>query len=257
MPTRKILPVSHTRMRQAIDAIGERRADFLDERGHRCEDPDLAEWSDDPLELLDFVCRCRRVPRHVLAEDVLDALIVLEYVRKAVPALPSRLDTWEYTLLTMGVSCGHSYGALGRHLGVGGRQAVRARILRHEASLRDLPRNDRVLVQARKAETRERDWLAKHGGRLREGADDLLSYREACSPYDLAEEFDQLAEALERWPEPDDPHDLKRVRSVALHLRELLRCIDEAQVAEVPSELLTALQRLTQAHSRVLHRHRS
>jgi hypothetical protein len=261
MPTRKVRAVSHATAVHAIDAIGARRSDHTDERGNRREDPDLAKFSDDPLELLDFVCTHQRVPHHVLAQDVLDALVVLEYVRGHLPALPKQLNRWEYWLLLTGTKPDMPLTPtqLGMQLGLGGphgktaRQAVRARILRHQSEQGGGPRNERAAVAARRREHRERDWLTKHATRFRQDATDLLALWNSFLNDDLEEEFGALADALEEWPEPLHRDYLPRTRSVALNVRVLLVGIDALPAERrVPGDLLDRLWKSAAAHDRLI-----
>lgn len=267
MPARKIAKVSRAEALSAIEAIGERRAGHVDELGHRREDPDLGRYSDDPVELLDFVCSSQRVPDAVLRADVCDALRVLEYVRKHVPALPDQLNHWEYTLLTTGKRVGLSGSVLARALGLPGRQAVRARILRHESAMKGLPRSERALLEARKAEARrrereapERAWLRRHGLEMRDSAAELVEYGDALREAGLAEElyYLQLALAdLAVWPDEQQPGYLTRTRSLNLHLRALLAEVPRPAVLGVPEALISRLRGQAAAHDRVICRSRS
>jgi hypothetical protein len=255
MPTRTIRRVSERQARSAIDRIGERRADHLDDRGRHREDPDLERFSDDPADLLNFVCSCQRVPEHVLRDDVLDALTVLEYVRRSVPLLPGQANTWEYELLVSAQNLRLHAREVAERLGLSGtnvRQAIRARILRHESQLRGGPRSEAALVAARRAESRERGWLARNGAQLCREVDVLLTMRGLFAGDDLEEEFDDLTAAFAAWPPDSDSRYLKLTRSAGLHLRVMLTELKLLDRSAQLSELLSRLGRLAEAHRRTV-----
>ncbi|MBG0833338.1 hypothetical protein HS041_37180 [Planomonospora sp. ID67723] len=254
MPTRTIRAVPES------DAL--RRVEEIIARRSRCDDPDLEALPDGPLEVASYVAAHRRVPGEVLRRDVLDALVLLEYGRRAIPALPGRLDRLESRLLALGVEAGLSLGELAGALGLRSRQAVQHRILRHAAAERGGPRSEVAERAARRTESRERAWLDRNGAALLTCTARLLEHRDllatastgspsadpapgvpsegpapaappgaASGPApdparlpdpDLAEAFDELAESLSRVP--DDPGHPGRVTRIR-HLAARLRLL--------------------------------
>ncbi|GAA3448037.1 hypothetical protein Pve01_02290 [Planomonospora venezuelensis] len=237
-----------------------RRAEEIAARRARCDDPDREALPDGPLELAAYVAAHRRVPGEVLRRDVLDALVLLEYGRRAVPALPGRLDRLEARLLALGVETGLSLGELAAALGLRSRQAVQHRILRHAAAERGGPRSEVAERAARRTESRERAWLDRNAGGLLACTARLLEHRglllTAAGPGpvpdpDLAEAFDDLAESLSRVPaDPRDPAYLTRTRHLAARLRLLLADLAPGPLPEghPVRALLARTARLAAAH---------
>ncbi|GIH97614.1 hypothetical protein ACFFMN_40580 [Planobispora siamensis] len=271
MPVRTIRAVPESEALRRVGEIAARRA--------RCHDPDLETLSDEPLEAVAYVLERRRVPEAVLRCDVTDALVLLEYVRRAVPALPGRLDRLEYRLLSLGVELGLSLGELAAALGLRSRQAVQHRLLRHAAAERGAPRSEVAERTARRAESRERAWLDRNAPALLECTRRLLGHRDLLSPpaadpgaagsvtgggaghgagedavRELAEAFDELAESLARVPaDRRDPAHTTRVRHLAARLRLLLadlRAHPAAGLRARPAvrDLLERTARLAAAH---------
>ncbi|GIH81475.1 hypothetical protein [Planobispora longispora] len=265
MPTRTSRAVPESEALRRVEEIIARRA--------RCDDPDLETLPDGPLEVAAYVAAHRRVPAEVLRRDVLDALVLLEYGRRAVPALPGRLDRIEHRLLSLGVESGLSLGEMAAALGLRSRQAVQHRLLRHAAAERGAPRSEVAERAARRAESRERAWLDRNAAALLECTARLLAHRDpltaAPAPAsghaapdassvpdpELAESFDELAESLARVPAgPRDPAYLTRTRHLAARLRLLLADLAAAPaVTALPGghplrALLTRTARLATAH---------
>ncbi|MFC4062655.1 hypothetical protein ACFOWE_30530 [Planomonospora corallina] len=262
MPTRTVRTVPEPEAARRVEAIIERRA--------RCDDPDREKLCDEPLELVAYVLAHRRVPEEVLRRDVPDALVLLEYARRAVPVLPGRLDRLEHRLLTLGTEIGLSLGELAAALGLRSRQAVQHRLLRHAAAERGGPRSEVAERAARRAEERERAWLDRHGADLLSCTERLLAHRDllAAAGGELGEAFDELAESLSRVPGPADPRrtaDLRhttrhvtRTRHLAARLRLLLADLAASgAAAEIPAghpvhALLARTTRLATAHQSAL-----
>jgi hypothetical protein len=265
------------------EAEAARRVEEIIERRARCDDPDREKLGDEPVELVAYLVAHRRVPAEVLRRDVPDALVLLEYARRAVPVLPGRLDRLEHRVLTLGIEAGLSLGELAAPLGLRSRQAVQHRLLRHAAAERGAPRSEVAERTARRAETRERAWLDRHGAGLVSCAGRLLAHRdllagaatavdpafetgtetvsEAASETgaEIAEAFDELAESLSRVPAcPREPHHsaryVTRTRLLAARLRLLLADLAAAgAAAAVPAghpvhDLLARTARLAAAH---------
>ncbi|MBG0818632.1 hypothetical protein [Planomonospora sp. ID82291] len=272
MPTRTVRPVPEAEAVRRVEAIIERRV--------RCGDPDREKLGDDPVELVAYLVAHRRVPAEVLRRDVPDALVLLEYARRAVPVLPGRLDRLEHRVLTLGIEAGLSLGELAAPLGLRSRQAVQHRLLRHAAAERGAPRSEVAERTARRAETRERAWLDRHGADLLSCAGRLLAHRDllanaaagagadpasatsaagAEAGAEIAEAFDELAESLSRVPaDPRDPRRaaqyVTRTRHLAARLRLLLADLAAAgAAAPIPAghpvrALLARTARLAAAH---------
>ncbi|GAA3167379.1 hypothetical protein GCM10010466_67520 [Planomonospora alba] len=253
------------------EAEAARRAEEIIERRARCDDPDREKLCDEPLELVGYVLAHRRVPEEVLRRDVPDALVLLEYARRAVPALPGRLDRLEHRLLTLGTEIGLSLGELAAALGLRSRQAVQHRLLRHAAAERGAPRSEVAERAARRAEARERAWLDRHGAALLSCTERLLAHRGPLTAAaaetaraELGEAFDELAESLSRVPAgPAGPghtdpghaaHRAVRIRHLAARLRLLLADLAAAgAAAALPAghpvhDLLARTARLAAAH---------
>ncbi|GAT71122.1 hypothetical protein PS9374_06813 [Planomonospora sphaerica] len=265
------------------EAEAARRVEEIIERRARCGDPDREKLCDEPVELVAYLVGHRRVPTEVLRCDALDALVLLEYARRAVPVLPGRLDRLEHRVLTLGIEAGLSLGELAAPLGLRSRQAVQHRLLRHAAAERGASRSEVAERAARRAETRERAWLDRHGSDLLSCAGRLLAHRdllagaaaagdpafgtsaeaasEAASEVgaEIAEAFDELAGSLSRVPaDPRDPRHtaryVTRTRHLAARLRLLLADLAAAgATAAVPAghpvhALLARTARLAAAH---------
>ncbi|GGS86429.1 hypothetical protein GCM10010156_51200 [Planobispora rosea] len=155
-----------------------RRIEEITARRVRCDDPDLEALTDGPLEVAAYVAAHRRVPGEVLRRDVLDALVLLEYGRRAIPVLPGRLDRLEHRLLSLGVESGLSLGELAAALGLRSRQAVQHRLLRHAAAERGAPRSEVAERAARRGESRERAWLDRNAAALLACTAQLLEHRD-------------------------------------------------------------------------------
>ncbi|MFD8564685.1 hypothetical protein ACFV1N_46105 [Streptosporangium canum] len=248
MPTRTTRMVSAAEMNRRVEEILNRRA--------RYDDPDLEAASDEPLELVAYVLEHRRVPDEVLRHDVEDALVLLEYGRHAIPALPGRLDRLEHRLMTLGVETGLSLGELAAALGLRSRQAVQHRLLRHAAAERGSPRSEVAERAARRAEARERTWLERNGTALLACTEEMISHHDqlAADP-EISEAFDDLAESLSRVPaDSRNSRYAIRIRHLAARLRLLLADLNAipapAAIAADQSlhTLLTRTARLATAH---------
>lgn len=246
MPTRTTREVSRTEARRRAEKILNRRA--------RCDDPNLEAASDEPLELVTYILDHRRVPKDVLGSDVLDALVLLEYARRAVPTLPGRLDRLEHRLLNLGVELGLSLSELATALGLRSRQAVQHRLLRHAAAERGISRSEVAERTARQAEARERAWLERNATKLLTCAEELIRHRDefAADP-ERCEDFDELAESLSRIPaDRGDSRYLVRYRHAAARLRLLLADLITESAANHPLHaLLARTNRLSAAHQAV------
>ncbi|MFC6581878.1 hypothetical protein [Planomonospora parontospora] len=248
MPTRTVRTVPEAEAARRVEEIIERRV--------RCGDPDREKLCDEPVELVAYLVAHQRVPAEALRCDALDALVLLEYARRAVPVLPGRLDRLEHRVLTLGIEAGLSLGELAVPLGLRSRQAVQHRLLRHAAAERGASRSEVAERAARRAETRERAWLDRHGSDLLSCAGRLLAHRdllagaaaaggpafgtsagavseaapgaEAASEAgaEIAEAFDELAESLSRVPaDPRDPRHAARYVTRTRHLAARLRLL--------------------------------
>lgn len=239
MASRARRTVSRTQAAAAIDAVIDRR--------RRCDDPDLAHLPDDPIGLAGYVSRCQRVPADVLAADVLDALLALEYARAAVPAVPAELDALEYLLLRSGRAAGLTFAALAVPLGLRSKQAAEHRLLRYASASRGGPAHERAERAARRAEARERGWLQRHGPDLLAATGALLAARDSLDG-ELAEDLNHLADSLAAVPAATAADYLVRMGRVAARVRLLL-----ADVERPPpglADLLGRLAKLTEGHYR-------
>jgi hypothetical protein len=205
--------VTHTDACEAVRNIAERR--------HRHGDPDEEKLPDQPLAVVEYVLTCQQVHAGVLAEDVLDALTLLEYAREHVPAIPARLDRHEHDLLVTGVGAGLSLSALAAPLGLRSRQAVEHRILRHRSAERGGLRHEVAERQARAAEQAEHRWCRRHGPRLVAAATLLLDQAAGFAEAGLTDDLDDLATTLAEVPAPDTDTYAKKVRYVAIRIRLL------------------------------------
>lgn len=208
------------------------------------------------MALVEYVLTCQQVHAGVLAEDVLDALTLLEYAREHVPAIPARLDRYEHELLTMGVRAGLSLSALAVPLGLRSRQAVEHRMLRHRSAERGGPRHEVAERQARAAEQAERSWCQRYGPRLVAAATLLLDQAEGFAAAGLAEDLDDLATTLAEVPAPAADTYTNKVRYVAIRVRLLASDVAswEAETGQSrPTPLATHLNpatRLATDHQR-------
>jgi transcriptional regulator with XRE-family HTH domain len=133
--SRKLLVVSEARAAVLVDRILERR--------RRADDPLLSRASDDIPSLVRYVAQTtsRQVEAHVLREDVLDALELLEYARQRLPAVPGVWDQLEYQLLSIRRRCGLSLQDIADRLQVS-RYAVDKRAKRGAAADKGLLRSE-------------------------------------------------------------------------------------------------------------------
>lgn len=205
MPPRSRPRITRTAAAAAATAIARRRL--------ACDDPDREQLPDAELDLVRYVLGHQRVPDAVLAEDVLDALRLLEYVRATLPRL-------EHQLLTLGRSVGVTQATMAGPMGLGGKQAVQNRILRLAAYLRDDPdvaSSEHAERRARRAEHAEEQWLRSHGPELRQAVAALLRSRPAEDLLGdaLAGDLDDLEEVLENLPGADHPRYAQRLQHLA------------------------------------------
>lgn len=242
--------VSHQAAEEAVGRIAARR--------RRHGDPDEEKLTDAPLATVEYVLTCQQVHAGVLAEDVLDALLLLEYARDHVPALPHQLDGYEYELLTTGLRSGLSLSALAGPLGLRSRQAVEHRILRHRSAARGGPRHEAAERRARIAERAEHRWCSRYGPRLVAAATLLLEHAARFAEAGLREDLEDLATTLAGVPEPGHAEYAKFVGYVASRIRLLESDAAEWETATGRSgeRLLTGLLQpaalLAAGHRRVL-----
>jgi hypothetical protein len=133
--TRKKLDVTPARASQLVDEILKRR--------RAADDPMLTRASDDVSDLVRYVAQTdpRQVGAHVLREDVLDALELLEHARAHLPAVPGAWDALEYTLLSMRRRLALSLQDIADRLGVT-REAIDRRARRGAAANKGLKRSE-------------------------------------------------------------------------------------------------------------------
>jgi hypothetical protein len=248
MATRTQREITRSEADAAVQRIINRRT--------RLEDPDLEQASDVPLEAVEYVLKCQRVPNEVLRADILDALVVLEYARVHVPATPRQLDRLEYGLLTAGRDAELNYSQLARALGLRTRQAAEHRLLRLASAARGQRRHENAERAARRTDDREVDWFVRYGNDLRGGAAKLIAIREHVDD-ELAETLDELDETLTSIPAVGAPGFLKRMQTLSARLRLLLPdladCEVELHAAGLP-RVLDRLSRLTAEHSDLINR---
>ncbi len=175
------------RARDAIEAILARRA--------RVDDPNLAQASDEPNELVGFVLAGRRVPGAVLRADVLDALLLTVHIRQRLPHRPAALDRMEADLLTLGASLGLTLRQMAVPLGLRSRQAVQQRHARLLAAAHGGLRDPRAHSACLRAEAAEAAWSRRHGATLLRAVQALLD-RRGQWPAELAQDLDELAASL-------------------------------------------------------------
>lgn len=218
---------------QAIDAIAARR--------DRCGDPArelLPVVVEEAVEAARYVADHPAVPADVLAADTVDALTLLTYARARLPVHAASAEKLEHRLLLLGVAAGVPLKALGAPLGVASRQGAENRLLRHEAAERGLPRTDTAGRAAIRQEIRLSTWTAAHGHRVLGAARLLLAHRsELAARLEDPTDLDDLADALADAERPPGPDHWRRVRSVAMWARTILREADrDAGGAAVPDE---------------------
>lgn len=206
---------------QVTRAAAEEAVERIALRRRRQGDPDEERLADEPLSMVEYVLTCQQVHAGVLAEDVLDALILLEYARDHVPAVPRQLDRYEHDLLTTGLRSGLSLSALARPLGLKSRQAVEHRILRHRSAERGGLRHEASERQARTNERAEHSWCQRHGPRLVAAATLLLDRRQPFAEAGLADDLDDLAATLADVPDPSRDDYPKFIGYVAIRIRLL------------------------------------
>lgn len=207
--------------REVTRATAEEALDRIAERRRRHGDPDEEQLSDEPLGMVEYVLTCQQVHAGVLADDVLDALVLLEYARDHVAALPRQLDRYEYRLLTLGRQTGLSFSALAVPLGLRSRQAVEHRILRHRSGERGQVRHESAEREARSRERAADQWCRRHGPRLVAMATGLLDHREVFADAGLDEDLDDLAATLGDVPGSGHDDYPKVIGYVAIRVRLL------------------------------------
>ncbi|MFF4128378.1 hypothetical protein ACFYYP_33065 [Microbispora rosea] len=220
MPARRIPTISREEMEAARDAIMERPGSPY---GHR----HLRRAADNPLELAQFIAEQHEVdPRQTLGADVLDALTLLTYARRSIPALPAHLDSLELRLLRAG-SATHppvTLRALGERVGLSTRQATRARIL----SLADAehrrkhPDDDDLHVFGSRFSDQEAQWMNQHGEQLLRLTALLVDARDRATG-DLSFELEQLGQTIAGIKSPPNgSYDHKRLAFAAARLRAMV-----------------------------------
>jgi hypothetical protein len=205
--------VTHAEAEQAVERIALRR------RQHG--DPDEERIGDEALGMVEYVLACQQVHAGVLAEDVVDALVLLEYVRDHVAALPRQLDRYEHDLLSTGLKSGLSMADLAKPLGLRTRQAVEHRLLRYRSAERGGVRHEAVEREARARERAEHNWCYLHGGQLIAAATLLLKRRQVFADAGLGEDLDDLATTLGDVTHPGDDEYPKVIRYLAIRVRLL------------------------------------
>jgi hypothetical protein len=199
MPARETRTIPTAAALDAIDAIGERRA--------RCDDPGRAALpaaprdegvATEPLEVAEYVLGHTRVPRRVLAADVLDALLLVEFSRLKVPATPGTLDFLEFKLLTLGMAAGLSLTEMAVPLGVKHRQTVEQRMVRYASGMRGADRTPHAERAARKEKVARRAWLRRNGPGAVRNVDLLLAHSDDLDRDDARD----LAYIKDLLPEP-------------------------------------------------------
>jgi hypothetical protein len=243
MATRTQREITRSEADTAVQRIIDRRT--------RLGDPDLEQASDVPLETVEYVLKCQRVPAEALQADILDALVVLEYARVHVPATPRQLDRLEYGLLTAGRAAGLSYSQLARALGLRTRQAAEHRLLRLASGARGQRRHENAERAARRTIDRELDWFTQHGRALREGAAQIVARREHADD-ELAETLEDLAETLASIPAAGNPRYLNRMQTLAARLRLLMEDLAGCEANPLGEGLDAVLARLR--HLAIEHR---
>ncbi|MEU7942506.1 hypothetical protein [Microbispora bryophytorum] len=252
MPARRIPTISREEMEAARDAIVERPGTPY---GHR----HLQKAADNPLELAQFIAEQHEVnPRQTLGSDVLDALTLLTYARRSVPALPAHLDSLELRLLRAG-SATHppvALRALGERVGLSTRQATRARILSlaDADNRRKHPDGDLYALGSRASE-QETQWMNQHGERLLRLTALLVDARDRATG-DLSFELEQLGQTVAGiGSPPSGPHDHKRLAIAAARLRAMvlpeLLAAEQRDFRESLGPLVKSLMELTEEHQAV------
>lgn len=228
MPARLIPLISRAEMEAARDAI-------LDRPGSPYRRGDLERAAETPLELAQFIAEQHAgSPESTISADILDALTLLTYARRVVPALPAHLDSLELRLLEAGQS---RYPALtlrmlGERVGLSTRQATRERIrwLAHAENLRRHPEDRDLPRQSGWSADQEAQWVRQHGEQFRVLAVRLADARDQADS-DLADELEQLGQTAAGINSPPTGfHDRKRLSILAARLRALV--IPELLAAE-------------------------
>ncbi|MEN3540645.1 hypothetical protein AAH991_36410 [Microbispora sp. ZYX-F-249] len=220
MPARRIPTISREEMEAARDAIVERPGSPY---GHR----HLQRAADDPLELAQFIAEQHEVnPRQTLGVDVLDALTLLTYARRSIPALPAHLDSLELRLLRAGGATHPpvTLRALGERVGLSTRQATRARILSlaDAENHRKHPDDGDLHVLGSRFSDQEAQWMNQHGEQLLRLTSHLVDARDRVTG-DLSFELEQLGQTIAGIGlPPSGPHDYKRLTIAAARLRVMV-----------------------------------
>jgi hypothetical protein len=256
MPIRTLHHVTATE----AHAAGERIAD----RRRICDDPDLHLLSDEPLEMVEYVAERQRIPTEVLAADVLDALLLLEYVRRAVPAIPRVLDRLERRLLVGGAEVGLTYQQMAKPLGLRSKQAVEHRIRRQASAERGGRRDERADRLFRRAEAAQAAWVARHAAALLVATAAVVAGRDRFVAAGLEDDVDQIAESAAMiFPteQAGDARHLEAIRRLAARLRRLAadvedweRCARPGTVGELTSlaDMMAPIRALVADHQRTL-----
>jgi hypothetical protein len=205
----------------AIDRVTARRVGIDDPRLEA-----LPAGAEHAIGVARYVAAHLNVPPDVLAGDVVDALLLIEYARKNVPALPATLDRLETQLLRLGAAAGVPYRTMGRALGVKTRQGVENRLLRAAATEHGQPRNDRAGRAALRMEAADRSHASARAAELLELVGQLLAHRHSIDVED-PDDLTALAESARRaaGTSPHRPDYEARVGYVASRVRLLQRTV--------------------------------
>ncbi len=227
------------------------------DRRRACEDPDLEELEtigdEEPVGLLRHVVNHRRVPESVLADDVIDGLWVLGYVRCHVPALPTVLDGLEFELIEMGYGLRVTGIAMAKPLNLRSAQAVDERYKRERAARQGLPRRASAEREARlrprpRRRSQEEAWYDRNALSLWQAAGELAHYRKTHPELiddDLAEDLAHLHEDVQAVHWPLNAAIFSTLRSIGARVRLLLADLNGQEYAVLRKELGELLPRLS------------
>jgi hypothetical protein len=212
-------------------------ADRIVARRTKAGDDGLEALSDDPLEVVGYVCaRSGGVPPSVVADDVLDALRIITILRRT-------LDRRELSLLLMGSQVGLSWKQRAEALGLSSRQAAEQRALRlQQAAGVDGTRSEVTARAERRTRIAEDRWLATHWEAIENLARHLalldLTSEDACDSVEAIAE-----ELADRRPNQ---------RLILAYTSQLLREIPESEEeSAVPADVYQRARELAAAWRRV------
>jgi hypothetical protein len=274
VPRRNQPRITPEMKRRSVDAIAARR------HSRRCDDPKLAELTDDPVQIARYVAETdpERIGHDIVAADVLDALTLLEWSRAHVPALPWVYEDIEHRLLEQGRVVRLTYQAMAAPLGLRSPQAVEQRLLRGRNAADGGPRREQVERASRRAAAErpaahrsqsggDATLVASYAGELHDCVAMLRAYREpmltAVAKISQGDEaliqpeimLEILLDGAERISQPQSTDYVDRVEALAAQSRTLLPSLERAaasdpQLRQEPrlAEALGRLRLLTRSY---------